>query len=104
LNPRREKFVIEEIVFEGFTNIDEQSLPGRLRQKGLIAGTPLLSYPVSKIKVLVGDTVQEMSQAAADMESTTDEILSDLSLRIIPVAPERVRLIVVSGHRGLCQQ
>jgi hypothetical protein len=103
-NPRREKFVIEEIVFEGFTGIDGQDLPGRLRQKGLIEGTPLMSYPISKIKVLVDDTVQEMSLAADMEEDAADKILSDLSFRIISVAPEKVRLVVVSGHKGLCQQ
>lgn len=103
-NPRRESFVIEEIILEGFTGIDEQMLRGKLRQKGLTAGTPLLLYPSSKIKVLASDIVQEMYQSAPQMQNTIDELLSDLSLRVTLVAPERVKLVIASGRRDLCQQ
>jgi hypothetical protein len=102
--PRIESFLIDEIVFESFEGIDEERLHWVLRQKGLSLGTPLMQYPLGKILQMVEYAAHEIYQGDPQMEERVNEMfLQPFSFRVKVVAPERVKLTIISGHRALCQ-
>lgn len=101
--PRRQSFLIDEIYFEGLRGIDEERLRGGLRQKGIAIGVSLLQYSVSKIEEAVQHTSRDLSRADNKAVKAVEEVLDELSVRVVLVVPERIKLIIASSRRGLCQ-
>lgn len=101
---QRESFAVEEIVFDGFTGVDEAELLANLRAKGLAPGASLLRHPVQRIQRKVQEAAREVFKFEPKTADDVDEQLSELSVRLRLLAPGKVRLTVATGLRALCRQ
>lgn len=101
--PLRQSLVVEEIVFDGFTGIDEGELRKKLEGKGLALGVPLLQHPVQKIHGEVREAAKEVFKNDPKRADDFAEQVSELSVRLSLVAPLRVRLTIATGLRKLCR-
>ncbi len=100
---QRQSLVIEEIVFDGFTGIDEGELRKKLESKGLAQGAPLLQHPVQKIHTEVREAAKEVFKNEPKRADDFAEQISELSVRLRLVAPLKVRVTVATGLRNLCR-
>jgi hypothetical protein len=101
---QREGLVIEEIVFDDFTGIDEAELRRNLQAKGFAQGAPLLQHPIQRIQTEVQEAAREIFKNEPKRADDVAEQLSELSVRLRLVAPSKVRLRVATGVRNLCQE
>jgi outer membrane protein assembly factor BamA len=101
--PAPETYVIDELVLEDFTGIDEGMLRLMLSKKGLNPGVSLMRYPLSEIEAMVKDAAQEKFRGNPRKELEVNEKLHHLSSRVKVVAPGRVKVTIKPGRKQLCQ-
>jgi hypothetical protein len=95
-DPQRDRFILNEIVFEGPTGIREAELREFLKQHGIMPNALLLKHPLQRIKSLMREAVRETYQGDPDQMYDLIEHLQDGSIviRIEQVGAQRFNLVV----------
>uniref|UniRef100_A0A7C3PGX1 Uncharacterized protein n=1 Tax=Oscillatoriales cyanobacterium SpSt-418 TaxID=2282169 RepID=A0A7C3PGX1_9CYAN len=101
--PRIEKFVIDEIAFEGYERIDVDTIRWYLSQKGLSVDVPLLRSPLLDIQSIIQVAFHESYSSSPKTVKRFEKLVSKASFRVKVVAPERVKITITPGRRQLCQ-
>jgi len=98
-----EKFVIDEIAFEGYEGINVDAIRWYLSQKGLSAGIPLLRSPLLDIQSIIQVAFHEIYSSNPKTVQQFEKLVSKASFRVKVVAPERVKITITPDRRQLCQ-
>lgn len=101
-HPNYSNFVIDRIILEGFTGINEQNLIDYFRRKGLTKGTSLLNIALPKIHNYMFEAVKELYGENTEEAFHFEEMITDVSFRIESIDSASFKLIIKQGHHSLC--
>ncbi len=99
---QKDTIFVDEIVFQNFKGIDENKLQELLRQKGIVAGIPLLQRDFLNIREKVQDALTEMYESDFQPKPDIEERIADITTKITLTSPGKVRVTLVTGLKSLC--
>lgn len=98
-----ENFEISELTFEGFNDSDRIMLGQHLRKQGGKAGVGLFRYPLSRIRAMVIEAAQKISESNPEREDQLDQLSDNLSLDLRVIGPRKVQIKVGLDKPLPCQ-
>ena len=98
-----ESFEIGELIFEGFNNSDHVVLRQYLRKHGVKAGVRLFQYPLSRVRAMVIEAAQKISESDPEREEQLEWLGKNLYFDLKVVAPRKVQLKVGLDKPLPCQ-
>jgi hypothetical protein len=92
--PQPKSFVIDKIVFNGFSEIDEDKVREGLKRKKIAPGSLLLEHSPQQIRQSLYDTIEEIYKNDSNAMSDFEKQVKDSSFRIEPTTPGRFKLTI----------
>lgn len=97
-----DEVVVDDIVLEDFRDVDVDGVRANLQRRGLELGVPLLRQSLLKLKRMIRSAANDTSRLDPQITERVNSEFFYLIVRVRPVAPFRVKLIVAPRHKSPC--